>query len=309
MSGFAKIWAWEQRGLSPTEKCVLIGLADFHTENGGCFPSLKKVAELVNVSIDTVHRTIDKLIEKGLVRKHGRQKEDGGKNSNLYDLLFTDIKAPYPQNADTPTRKMRHEQQDLEQDTTPTELEDPLISIFDIPEETPIDNSKAFWDQAVGMLISLGVAKATVNSFIGRCLKMAGQDQDKVMDAIQAAVDQEPTDAIPYIVAILGGKKERKNVRFEKTAKQKEIEDAFAKLEAASERRKAQWAAEFGEDYTGKGGGEDLPIVQHQPPAKPVSVLGKRSESFGTISRRSPAQVSRPSRGHLIESEVPADHF
>jgi len=305
MSGFAKIWAWEQRGLSPTEKCVLIGLADFHTENGGCFPSLKRVAELVNVSIDTVHRTIDKLIEKGLVRKHSRQKEDGGKNSNLYDLLFTDIKAPYPQNADTPTRKMRHEQQDLEQDTTPTELEvDPLISIFDTPEEPPVDNPKAFWDQAVGMLTSLNVSKSTVNSFIGRCLKMTGQDQEKVMDAIQAAVDNEPTDAIPYIVAILGGKKNTA-----KTFKKKEIANAFAELEAASQRRKAEWAIEFGEDYTGTGGGKDHGVLQPEPHTRPVAVVNKRREGFGKVSPRSPMQVGRPSRGHLGESQIRANDF
>jgi len=132
---------------------------------------------------------------------------------------------------------------------------------------------------------------------------MAGQDQDKVMDAIQAAVDQEPTDAIPYIVAILGGKKDRK------TKKQKEIADAFAELEAASERRKAQWAAEFGEDYTGKGSSEDIQLLQPEPHPKPIVVVGKRSESFGAVSRRGAAPISRPRRGHLNESQVSADHF
>jgi hypothetical protein len=189
------------------------------------------------------------------------------------------------------------------QDTSPSEMEDPLISIFDVPEEPPVDSSKAFWDQAVGMLTSLGVAKATVNSFIGRCLKMAGQDQEKVMDAIQAAVDHEPTDAIPYIVAILGGKKDRK------TKKQKEIADAFAELEAASERRKAQWAAEFGENYTGEGGSEDIQLLQPEPHTQPIPVVGKRSEGVGTVPRRSSAQISRPSRGYLNEGQVPADHF
>ena len=138
---------------------------------------------------------------------------------------------------------------------------------------------------------------------------MTGQDQERVLDAIQAAVDAEPHDAVPYIVAVLGGKKERKTARFEKTAKQKEIEDAFAKLEAASERRKAQWAAEFGEDYTGTGGGEDLPIVQHQPPSESVSVSGKRSEGARELPRRGPAQVSRSGGGYFSKSEVPAHYF
>ena len=310
MSGFAKTWAWEQPDLNPTERCVLVGLADFHTEDKGCFPSLKSIAEKVCVSIDTVHRTIDKLIEKGLVEKINRFREEGGKTSNSYNLLLTDIKVPMPQSADRGTRNLRHEHKKLEQDTIPTELEDdPVMSIFANAEEPPEDNPKAFWDQAVGMLQALHVSPKTINPFIGRCLKMTGQDQERVLDAIQAAVDAEPHDAVPYIVAILGGKKERKTARFEKTAKQKEIEDAFAQLEAASERRKAQWAAEFGEDYTGTGGGEDLPIVQHQPPSESVSVSGKRSEGARKLSNRGPAQVSRSGGGYFSKSEVPAHYF
>ena len=241
------------------------------------------------------------LADVGLITIERRFDSSKRQTSNQYVLNIS----PTGVKQDSPLEQVIYNQ-----DTTPTELEDdPLISIFATPEEPPEDNPKAFWDQAVGMLQALHVSPKTINPFIGRCLKMADQDQERVLDAIQAAVDAEPNDAVPYIVAVLGGKKERKTARFEKTAKQKEIEDAFAKLEAASERRKAQWAADLGEDYTGTGGGEDLPIVQHQPPSESVSISGKRSESVRELPRRSPAQVSRPLKGYLNESEVSAHDF
>jgi len=308
MSGFAKIWAWEQRGLSPTEKCVLMGLADFHTENGGCFPSLKRVAELVNVSIDTVHRTIDKLIEKGLVRKQSRQKENGGNNSNLYDLLFTDIKVPYPQNADTPTRKMRHEQQDLEQYSVPTEREDPVLLIFGNHEEPPIDPEKEFWDQAVGMLMGMGLVKRTAQSFTGRCLKMADKDLDKVLHAINEAVDAGVTDPIPYVTTILSGKR-----KLRKVIQDQKVAEAFAELEAASERRKAEWREKYGTEYgilpdTGTGGAENNKLLQHEPHQGFEGVQQERSGGAIKVSSRRTAQVVRPSIGNIGEGTFRPNH-
>jgi len=292
-------WATSQKLEHATDKYLLIMLANYANADGECYPSVERISEDTAMDRKTVMKCLSNLIELGLVIDTGKRVGSRG-NTKVIRL-----NANYSTSTVFPTDTSQNWYSNLSenQDTTPTELEDPLISIFDVPEEPPLDNPKAFWDQAVGMLTSLGVAKATVNSFIGRCLKMAGQDQEKVMDAIQAAVDQGPTDAIPYIVAILGGKKDRK------TKKHKEIADAFAELEAASERRKAQWAAEFGEDYTGKGGSEDIQLLQPEPHPKPIVVVGKRSKGVGAIPRRGAAPISRPRRGHLNESQVSADHF
>jgi len=299
MSFQSMAWATSQKLEHATDKYLLIMLANYANADGECYPSVERISEDTAMDRKTVMKCLSNLIELGLVIDTGKRVGSRG-NTKVIRL-----NANYSTSTVFPTDTSQNWYSNLSenQDTTPTELEDPLISIFDVPEEPPVDNSKAFWDQAVGMLTSLGVAKATVNSFIGRCLKMAGQDQEKVMDAIQAAVDQGPTDAIPYIVAILGGKKDRK------TKKQKEIADAFAELEAASERRKAQWAAEFGENYTGEGGGENIQLLQLEPHPQPIVVVGKRSKGVGAIPRRGAAPISRPRRGHLNESEVSADHF
>jgi len=302
MSHIASYWAIQQTGVSSSAKLLLLVLADYHNSvDGGCFPSKSSLAEKCCCTERNIVNLTQELADVGLITIERRFDSSKRQTSNQYVLNIS----PTGVKQDSPLEQVIYNQ-----DTTPTELEDdPLISIFATPEEPPEDNPKAFWDQAVGMLQALHVSPKTINPFIGRCLKMADQDQERVLDAIQAAVDAEPHDAVPYIVAVLGGKKERKTARFEKTAKQKEIEDAFAKLEAASERRKAQWAADLGEDYTGTGGGEDLPIIQHQPPSEPVSISGKRSEGVRELPRRSPAQVSRPRKGYLNESEVSAHDF
>jgi hypothetical protein len=306
MSYLATSWAFQQVGISSTAKLVLIFLADCHNHKSDlCFPSRALLAEKCCCDERTITRSIQELALAGLISYESRVGDSGRRTSNIYNLLITKGQSVY-----NPTDNLSGHELGTNNYTNPSDLEDdPLISIFATPEEPPENNPKAFWDQAVGMLQALHVSPKTINPFIGRCLKMADQDQERVLDAIQAAVDAEPHDAVPYIVAILGGKKERKTARFEKTAKQKEIEDAFAKLEAASERRKAQWAADLGEDYTGTGGGEDLPIVQHQPPSESISISGKRSEGVREVPRRSPAQVSRPRKGYLNESEVSAHDF
>jgi len=302
MSHIASYWAIQQTGVSSSAKLLLLVLADYHNSvDGGCFPSKSSLAEKCCCTERNIVNLTQELADVGLITIERRFDSSKRQTSNQYVLNIS----PTGVKQDSPLEQVIYNQ-----DTIPTELEDdPVMSIFANAEEPPEDNPKAFWDQAVGMLQALHVSPKTINPFIGRCLKMTGQDQERVLDAIQAAVDAEPHDAVPYIVAVLGGKKERKTARFEKTAKQKEIEDAFAQLEAASERRKAQWAAEFGEDYTGTGGGEDLPIIQHQPPSEPVSISGKRSEGVRELPRRSPAQVSRPRKGYLNESEVSAHDF
>ena len=302
MSHIASYWAIQQTGVSSSAKLLLLVLADYHNSvDGGCFPSKSSLAEKCCCTERNIVNLTQELADVGLITIERRFDSSKRQTSNQYVLNIS----PTGVKQDSPLEQVIYNQ-----DTTPTELEDdPVMSIFANAEEPPEDNPKAFWDQAVGMLQALHVSPKTINPFIGRCLKMADQDQERVLDAIQAAVDAEPHDAVPYIVAVLGGKKERKTARFEKTAKQKEIEDAFAKLEAASERRKAQWAADLGEDYTGTGGGEDLPIIQHQPPSESVSISGKRSEGVRELPRRSPAQVSRPLKGYLNESEVSAHDF
>lgn len=79
-------WAWSQDGMSPTEKLVLMALADHSDNNGICWPGLDGLAEKCGVSTRTVIRAIATLEETGRVVKRIRPGEGSGRKSNVYSL-------------------------------------------------------------------------------------------------------------------------------------------------------------------------------------------------------------------------------
>ena len=310
MSGFAKIWAWEQKNLTPTEKCVLMGLADFHTENGGCYPSLKRIAEKVNVSVDTVSRSIDNLIEKGLVKKEHRRKENNGHTSNFYDLLFTSIlpPIPLPQIADTPSRNLSNEQQYIEQDTVPSELHDPLIAFSSNYEEPPVSEQAEFWAEAKVIFEGWRIPDKRANPLIGKLLKMSGGNYSEVRRLLEEAIANDVTDPVPWLIAAVSGKNKRG-----KEAKKKQIADAFAELEAASERRKAEWREQYGTEYgvypdAGEGGGKHNELLQLEPPTESKPVHSERSKSVVKVPAKRVAQIVRPNRGDTNQGQIRPIH-
>lgn len=74
-------------GLKPTEKLILIILANYADEKGSCYPSVKHIADICGLK-DVKHiRTILRDFEsKGLLRIESRRKADGGNLSNRYHL-------------------------------------------------------------------------------------------------------------------------------------------------------------------------------------------------------------------------------
>lgn len=71
---------------SARELAVYGALALHADENGQCWPSAGRLAELVGVSVPTVHKALDRLVELGAVTRVVRRRPDGGQTSNLYVL-------------------------------------------------------------------------------------------------------------------------------------------------------------------------------------------------------------------------------
>lgn len=87
MSHRATTWAREQRGLKPATKIVLWVLADY--ANGvtcECYPSRETIADEAEVSIDSVDRHVQVLIECGLVTREKRTTGNGKTTSYAYRL-------------------------------------------------------------------------------------------------------------------------------------------------------------------------------------------------------------------------------
>lgn len=110
MSFKAVNWAWDQKGLTPHQKLVLLALANRHNPDVGCFPSLKKLVEDVEFSKSTVQRSLQKLQELGLIRVEHATRQNGSQTSNRYHLHFEgDVGENTPRShTDTPPVSDRH---------------------------------------------------------------------------------------------------------------------------------------------------------------------------------------------------------
>lgn len=69
MSVEVSAWAWKVSGLSPSEKLVLLCLADHSDRDGVSWPSQKTIAEKTLISRKTVNQAIAKFLRLGLLEK------------------------------------------------------------------------------------------------------------------------------------------------------------------------------------------------------------------------------------------------
>lgn len=73
MSIQALNWCIKVKTDTPTTKLVLFLLSNYADENGSCYPSEKKLGELVGVSDRQIRRCLKWLIENGLIRSVQRK--------------------------------------------------------------------------------------------------------------------------------------------------------------------------------------------------------------------------------------------
>lgn len=91
MSHIATNWAFQQRGLKPSAKLILLALADCHNAAYGCFPSQAFLADVCEVSRDTVNTQLNLLEERGLIRRiRSVDPVTKRQRSTRYKLAFED---------------------------------------------------------------------------------------------------------------------------------------------------------------------------------------------------------------------------
>ena len=86
MSIEALNWAWNIPDVSPTQKLVLVALANYCDERGRCWPSIRTVAAKTCLARRTIIRAIETLGKAGLVSVDRRNRDDGSQSSNIYQL-------------------------------------------------------------------------------------------------------------------------------------------------------------------------------------------------------------------------------
>jgi len=84
--------AWQIEGLDPTQKLVLLKLADNANETDYvAFPSISTIAKQAGCSPRTVQRHLANLEQKGLIRRKNQYAGNGRQKVNLYYVLHPDL--------------------------------------------------------------------------------------------------------------------------------------------------------------------------------------------------------------------------
>lgn len=95
MAHWATAQAMRIKGIPPTTKITLYWLADhMNGETGECFPSLQRLAKLVEVNKSTLIRHLDTLEALGLITRKAWKNENGGNASTRYILHLEDSDDP-----------------------------------------------------------------------------------------------------------------------------------------------------------------------------------------------------------------------
>jgi len=296
------------KNVGPLDQLVLFWLARHHNhERNLCFPSHKLLAEETGLGESTVRRSINNLVAAGIIEKQASFHKNGRQTSCNYKFVqlhkkdgegATIWRDEVLQHGTLQSKKKESKY------SVPSELEDPVLRIFDSYEEKPKTDDKYFWDEAVGMLMGMGVADITSRTFVGKCLKLANGDKDEILRILQVAVNKNVRDPIAYLSAALGGKQSK-----ERVTKNQQIAEAFAELEAASERKKAQWAKEYGLDDVGGVREEDHVQLQPKQPDRPTDIPQKRGRGLRKVSARRIAQIVGPVVRDIDESQISTNDF
>jgi hypothetical protein len=324
MSAKAISWAWRQTGLTPVEKCVLMALADFHTDASGCFPSIKAICEKANIKKTAAINSIHVLESRGLIKKEYRNGAVHNQISNYYSLNINDSKdtprplnapSPRPLKEQAPVRKKNPPPRPLNErrgplngpklykdnNTDTSYQSDPLEDFLNtVSQDPPTDMTKLFWRSAVKKLRDMAVPEPKARMMIGKWLKATGDNKDQVMSAIDEAVAKGTMEPVSFVTKIL----DKKSFTPHKEQKRKEVNDVIERLKAKGAERRAKWEAE-GSDAGGGDGGDPVSVPDGTP-AKSGKVHlngGKRSRK---VQAGDTGEIGGSDDGHHFQIEVPA---
>ena len=93
MSFKASVHAWKVK-TTPTNKLVLLALADHANDEYTCFPSVRHLVEKTNLSRSSVQRAIKSMDKQCLIKITQRKKVKNDhftQSSNLYELSYAKI--------------------------------------------------------------------------------------------------------------------------------------------------------------------------------------------------------------------------
>lgn len=107
MSHRATNWAFEQRGLKPATKLVLLCLADRHNPDYGCFPAQETLANDTEMSRSALNEHLKTLEAAGLIRREQRRSGRTHRQVSTRYVLAFEFETP-PQDHEKPCTDSGH---------------------------------------------------------------------------------------------------------------------------------------------------------------------------------------------------------
>jgi hypothetical protein len=89
MSVQALTMAFAARGLSPSEKLVLLALSNYADEDLRCWPSQERLAFDTELSARTVWAALKALQGEGIITRLARKRQDGTRSTDVFTLCFS----------------------------------------------------------------------------------------------------------------------------------------------------------------------------------------------------------------------------
>lgn len=129
--------AWTDEDLTALDLRILGLLGTYLSADNRAWPSQNTLADRVKCARESANRSLKKLIEKGYVRAQERYRNDGGRTSNLYEVLLQNITPPVIPEITPPV---------MSRDHTPCDVQ---TSHHEQPQDnnpkltSPIDNTAA----------------------------------------------------------------------------------------------------------------------------------------------------------------------
>lgn len=134
MSAEALNWAKNFEVASPTQKAVLLILADYADSEWSCFPGQETIARMACTSVRTVRRIMVEWEEAGLIsRQHRKAKEGRGRTSDRIYIHPPDQPDVVPPWSEPTNRTQVVDQPDISDRPTGQSLSG------DIPVEPPVE--------------------------------------------------------------------------------------------------------------------------------------------------------------------------
>lgn len=142
---------WERQDTTPTQKLVLLALADWANDEGHCWPSISRLAEKTGVAGRSVQRLIRQLEDMNLVRRE----EVSGKGNRYW--ICIPLTECHPRHSVTPPLTHVHPTPDTvspntsytHQDTSNHMSETP---VSDTKETISVEDIVEVWNEIAGKL-------------------------------------------------------------------------------------------------------------------------------------------------------------